>query len=43
MVFLEVGVVGQAAEGLDGEEADNDKTDDRVVFVELCARSVIFV
>lgn len=43
MIFLEVGVVGQAAEGLDGEEADNDETDDRVVGVELCAGSVVLV
>lgn len=43
MVFLEVGVVGQAAEGLDGEEADNDETDDRVLGVELCAGRVVLV
>lgn len=43
IVFLEVGVVGEAAEGLDGEEADNDETDDRVVGVELCAGRVVLV
>lgn len=35
MVFLEMGVMGQAAKGLDGEEADDDETDDWVVAVEL--------
>lgn len=43
MIFLEVGVVGQAAEWLDDEEADNDETDDWVVGVELCARVVVLV
>lgn len=43
MVFLEVSVVGQAAKGLDGEEADNDETDDWVVGVELCAEVVVLV
>lgn len=43
MVFLEVGVVGQAAEWLDDEEADNDETDDWVVGVELCAGVVVLV
>lgn len=35
VVFLEVGVMGQAAKGLDGEEADDDETDDWVVVAEL--------
>lgn len=35
MVFLEVGVMGQAAKGLDGEEADDDETDDWVIVAEL--------
>ena len=35
MIFLEVGVMGQAAKGLDGEEADDDETDDWVVVAEL--------
>lgn len=35
MIFLEVGVMGQAAKGLDGEEADDDETNDWVVVAEL--------
>lgn len=37
LVFLEVGVVSQAAKGLDGEEADYEKTKDWVGAAELCA------
>lgn len=43
MIFFEVGVVGQAAKGLDSEEADDDETDDWVVVAELCAGEVVLV